>query len=83
MDKNNIEDLYKLTPIQQGMLFHSLYTPQSGVYFEQFSWTFDGALQVPVFARAWQYVVDQHLSLRTAFLSMDFTMANTGLVFIA
>jgi len=71
VDRKNIEDLYKLTPIQQGMLFHSLYTPETGVYFEQFGWTINGALHVPVFERAWQYVVDQNPILRTAFFWED------------
>ncbi|HEY0736251.1 MAG TPA: amino acid adenylation domain-containing protein [Herpetosiphonaceae bacterium] len=71
MDRNNIADLYKLSPIQQGMLFHSLYTPESGVYFEQFGWTINEALDVSVFERAWQYVVEQHPILRTTFFWED------------
>ncbi|HEX6287890.1 MAG TPA: condensation domain-containing protein, partial [Herpetosiphonaceae bacterium] len=71
MKHENIADIYKLTPIQQGILFHSLYTPTSGVYFEQFSWTLNQEWVVPVFARAWQYVVDQHPILRTAFFWED------------
>ncbi len=33
----NIDDIYPLTPMQEGMLFHTLYDPNSGQYFEQFS----------------------------------------------
>ncbi|MBV9790939.1 MAG: LLM class flavin-dependent oxidoreductase, partial [Chloroflexi bacterium] len=71
MKQENIADIYKLTPIQQGILFHSLYTPGSGVYFEQFGWTVNQEWIVPVFERAWQYVVDQHPILRTAFFWED------------
>ena len=30
MNTDNIEDIYGLSPMQQGMLFHSLYAPRSG-----------------------------------------------------
>ncbi|WP_413198525.1 amino acid adenylation domain-containing protein [Nostoc piscinale] len=64
----NIEDFYPLSPMQQGILFHSLATPQSGVYFEQFSWNLQGKLNVTLFHRAWQYVVERHAILRTCFV---------------
>ncbi len=37
----NIQDIYPLTPMQEGMVFHSLYNSISGEYFEQFSWNMD------------------------------------------
>lgn len=64
----NVEDIYLLSPMQQGMLFHSLYAPQSGVYFEQFVCTLRGELNAATFQRAWQRVVDRHTILRTSFL---------------
>ena len=54
--------------MQQGMLFHSLYAPESGVYFEQLSCTLRGDLDIPAFERAWQRVVDRHPVLRTSFV---------------
>ena len=39
MGKGNVEDFYPLSPMQQGMLFHTLYSPNSGVYFEQLTCT--------------------------------------------
>lgn len=32
---NKIEDMYPLSSVQQGMLFHTLYAPESAVYFER------------------------------------------------
>src|SRR5690349_16647241 len=68
MDKKNIEDLYPLSPMQQGILFHSLYAPESGLYVEQMSCTLNGDLDVPAFERAWQRSVDRHPVLRTAII---------------
>ncbi|NLG50016.1 MAG: amino acid adenylation domain-containing protein, partial [Chloroflexi bacterium] len=66
--RRNIEAIYPLSPMQEGMLFHSLYAPDSGVYVEQLGCTLLGDLDVPAFERAWQRVVDRHSILRTSFL---------------
>ena len=34
MPKANVEDIYPLSPMQEGFLFHELYEPESAVYFE-------------------------------------------------
>jgi amino acid adenylation domain-containing protein/non-ribosomal peptide synthase protein (TIGR01720 family) len=65
--KDLIEDIYPLSPMQQGMLFHTLYAPRSGVYIEQTICTLQGQLDVVAFARAWQRVLERHTILRTAF----------------
>ena len=67
-NSRNIEDIYPLSPTQQGMLFESLYAPDSGVYFQQLSLTLSGKLNVAAFEQAWQQVVAQHSILRTAFV---------------
>jgi surfactin family lipopeptide synthetase C len=63
----NIEDIYELTPLQQGMLFHTLLEPKSGVYVEQMSLPMSGQFNARVFMRAWQQVIDRHAILRTSF----------------
>ncbi|MEO0378456.1 MAG: condensation domain-containing protein, partial [Cyanobacteria bacterium P01_A01_bin.17] len=62
-----VQDIYELSPMQQGMLFHTLYAPESGVYFEQRSCLLAGDLDVAAFKRAWQAIVERHAVLRTAF----------------
>ncbi|MDZ7959078.1 MAG: amino acid adenylation domain-containing protein [Aulosira sp. DedQUE10] len=62
----NIEDVYPLSPMQAGMLFHSLLAPESGVYCEQVSFELHGGLNVLAFAQAWQEVIARHPALRTA-----------------
>ncbi|BBA33067.1 linear gramicidin synthase subunit C [Methylocaldum marinum] len=64
---NNIEDIYNLSPMQQGMLFHTLEAPTSGMYCEQTSWSLTGFLDLSAFKQAWQQAVHRHTSLRTAF----------------
>ena len=65
--KRNLEAVYPLSPMQQGMVFHTLYTPESGVYFEQTTFTIQGQFDVPAFEKAWQRVLDRHTILRTSF----------------
>src|SRR2546426_7754364 len=66
-----IEDIYPLSPMQQGLLFHSLYSPGTGVYVEQMSCTLHGELNVSAFERAWKRMIDRHAVLRTAFVWED------------
>jgi amino acid adenylation domain-containing protein len=68
---NDIEQIYELSPLQQAMLFHSLYAPGSGVYVLQMSLRLTGRLDVPAFERAWQRVVERHAILRTGFFWED------------
>ncbi|MDZ8087068.1 MAG: condensation domain-containing protein [Nostoc sp. DedQUE12b] len=68
MEAKNIEDIYTLSPTQQGMLFHILSAPDSKMYFEQTLCTLHGTLNVSAFEQAWQQVVNRHPSLRTAFV---------------
>ena len=63
-----LEDLYVLSPMQQGMLFHSLLTPDSEVFCEQYTFTLEGELDVPSLEEAWNQVVTRHAPLRTSFL---------------
>ncbi|AHH97670.1 non-ribosomal peptide synthetase [Kutzneria viridogrisea] len=63
-DPAGIEKVYPLTEMQKGMLFHSLLDPDSGVYVEQFLYTLTGELDLEVYRRAWQQVVDRHEILR-------------------
>ena len=63
----NIEDLYELSPMQQGMLFHTLYSPESEVYFEQLLCSLSGKLNISLFQQTWQKIVARHPVLRSSF----------------
>ncbi|MEH2051407.1 amino acid adenylation domain-containing protein [Nostoc sp.] len=64
----NIENFYPLSPMQEGILFHTLYAPNSGVYLNQTLCTLHGNLNVSAFEQAWQQVLERHSILRTAFV---------------
>ncbi|HEX5748907.1 MAG TPA: non-ribosomal peptide synthase/polyketide synthase [Archangium sp.] len=66
--RRNIEDLYPLSPLQKGLLFHVLHASSADMYLNQLSWELEGPLDVKAVARAWQETVDRHASLRTGFL---------------
>ncbi|MBI5301747.1 MAG: AMP-binding protein, partial [Chloroflexi bacterium] len=68
MNNKNIEAVYPLSPMQQGMIFHSVYAPESGAYIEQLMCALHGDLNVAAFERAWKHVVARHSVLRTAFV---------------
>lgn len=68
MKMENVEDIYPLSPVQQGMLFHTLYAPGSGVYITQTVCTLEGDLDADLLEQAWQRVVSRHPVLRTAFV---------------
>ncbi|HKH48056.1 MAG TPA: amino acid adenylation domain-containing protein, partial [Thermoanaerobaculia bacterium] len=65
---SRVQAIYKLSPMQWGLLFHSLYEPGSGVYVEQIRCTLRGPLDVELFAGAWKRVLERHPILRTTFV---------------
>ncbi len=65
--KAAVEDVYPLTPLQEGLLFHSVYAPGGGQYHDQFSAVLRGPLQPAALAEAWPAVVAALPILRTAF----------------
>jgi amino acid adenylation domain-containing protein len=67
MSRKNIENVYPLSPLQEGMLFHTLYAEGEGAYVTQFDWAVRGSFDVDAFQRAFQQVVDRHAILRTFF----------------
>ncbi|RKI05722.1 amino acid adenylation domain-containing protein, partial [Corallococcus praedator] len=66
-----VEDLYPLSALQQGLLFHVLATPESSFYFEQRSWSIHSAVDIGLFRKTWQAAVDRNPILRTSFVWRD------------
>ncbi|MBT4946893.1 MAG: amino acid adenylation domain-containing protein [Candidatus Marinimicrobia bacterium] len=63
----DIEDIYELSPMQEGMLFHTIYAPDSGVYIEQYIYNLSGYIDVSSLKRAWQEIVNRHPIFRSSF----------------
>jgi amino acid adenylation domain-containing protein/non-ribosomal peptide synthase protein (TIGR01720 family) len=63
----SVVDIYPLSPMQSGMLFHTLYAPGSSVYLNQLRADIDG-LDVARFSAAWAAVTARHDILRTGFV---------------
>ncbi len=63
-----IEDIYPLSGMQQGMLYHSLREPDSGIYYSQLMFELEGPLDVEAFSQAWRQVQNRHAVLRSTFL---------------
>ncbi|WP_301292840.1 non-ribosomal peptide synthetase, partial [Paenibacillus tyrfis] len=60
-----VENVYALTPMQKGMLFHSLLEPKSGAYFQQATFELVGRFDVGAFAQSLELLVQRHTVLRT------------------
>lgn len=61
-----VEAIYPLSPLQEGILFHCLLTPETSIYFEQYSCEFGPELDVELFEQAWGEVIQSHSMLRTS-----------------
>lgn len=65
----NIEEIYRLSPMQSGMLFHSLlHTDSAPPYIAQFNCTIQGSLDPKTLEMAWSFLKSHHAVLRTAYV---------------
>ncbi len=68
---DQIEAIYPLSPMQQGLLYHSLAAPDTGAYVTQLSLQLTGDLKPSQLHQAWQALIARHAILRTAFDTHD------------
>ncbi|WP_193076123.1 non-ribosomal peptide synthetase, partial [Pseudomonas sp. FME51] len=65
-----IEDIYPLSPMQQGMLFHTLLDTEAGHYINQMRVDVQG-LDVERFKAAWHAAISRHEVLRANFVTVE------------
>lgn len=67
LSKENIENIFALSPMQQGMLVHYARQPDTTAYIEQFDFVLTGAVDITRLQQAFQLVINKYASLRTVF----------------
>jgi amino acid adenylation domain-containing protein/non-ribosomal peptide synthase protein (TIGR01720 family) len=68
IEPGNLQDVYGLSPLQEGMLYHSLVDSSSHAYILQIAFSVRGELDMTRFEQSWNQLVARHDALRTAFL---------------
>lgn len=63
-----VEDLYRLSPMQEGMLFHALYEEESSAYFVRISYRLKGHLDLKQVEDSLNELFRRHQVLRTVFV---------------
>ncbi|OKP83967.1 hypothetical protein A3844_21065 [Paenibacillus helianthi] len=64
--KDNIKDVYHLSSMQEGMLFHSLYQ-KNEAYHEQIRFSVKGSFDVLILEKCFNLLIERHEVLRTIF----------------
>ncbi|MEO7533278.1 MAG: amino acid adenylation domain-containing protein, partial [Ferruginibacter sp.] len=68
-----ITSIYRLSGLQEGMLFHGLYDEKGGGYIEQFSCDVSGVV-LATFMESWKYLFKKHTVLRSSFIYDKFSI---------
>lgn len=67
INKNKYENIYELSPVQSGLLFHTLYQPESDAYFVQHVFELTN-LNPYYWQRAWNCIINRHDALKANFV---------------
>ena len=69
LSKNNIKDIYPLSPLQEGIYFHSKLEGDSSAYMEQLRLNLVGDLDEIALRKAIAILIQRHDALRTVFVN--------------
>ncbi|AXY74566.1 amino acid adenylation domain-containing protein [Paraflavitalea soli] len=62
-----VENIYGLSPLQEGIYYHWLAQQDAGAYIEQLAYRLNGKLDIGVLQKSYGYLVNRHAVLRTSF----------------
>lgn len=65
--RENLEEVFALTPVQEGIFFHSQLEPELSPYLGQVAWSVEGELDPYRLVTTWRRLVRRHAALRTVF----------------
>lgn len=68
MKESEIKDIYTLSPLQEGILFHSIYQKNDSAYFVQMAYTLTGQFDVNAAQSSLQQLIERHDVLRSSFV---------------
>ncbi|MBF0558173.1 MAG: amino acid adenylation domain-containing protein, partial [Nitrospirae bacterium] len=68
IDRGGLKDIYPLSPLQEGMLYHRISDDKSTAYLEQISFTIEGGLDISAFRKSWNELFKRHDIFRTIFV---------------
>ncbi|WP_094699982.1 non-ribosomal peptide synthetase [Brevibacillus laterosporus] len=66
--KPEVTKIYPLTPLQEGILFHSIVHNDSGAYFQSLTFSIEGNVDIDIFLKSVNVLIERHDILRTAFV---------------
>ncbi len=66
--EDNIQDIYPLSPMQEGMLFHALYDGDSAAFLQIDSFPVTGNFDINIFEKSWNELFKRYDIFRTLFL---------------
>jgi hypothetical protein len=65
--RKNIENIYPLSPMQEGLLFHTVMAPEAGLYMPQVVLHLAGEIDGLALEAAWRQALARHSVLRSGF----------------
>src|SRR5206468_9501247 len=71
----NVQDIYPLAPLQEGILFHHSLSPRNDPYVMAGLVSFPGREQAEGYLAGLQWVIDRHAVLRTAVVTEGLSQA--------